>query len=84
VVQGGLASPLLFSLYGNDAAAQCHHVDVAHQADDTIMLVTWLLCYRKHVLRNLKEQEVRLECHCSVNYLLICVVRNMKTRLREV
>ena len=44
VVLGGLASAILFSLYGNDVAAQCHHVDVALQADNMVMLASWLLC----------------------------------------
>jgi hypothetical protein len=38
------------------------------------------------VLCKLKEREMRIECRCSINYmyLLICVVRKMKTRLGEV
>jgi hypothetical protein len=44
VVQGGLDSTILFSLYGNDIAAPCHHVDLALYADDTDIIAEGLLC----------------------------------------
>ena len=35
VPQGGLISPVLFSLYVNDMLSPSHHVELALHADDT-------------------------------------------------
>jgi hypothetical protein len=35
VAQGGLISPVLFSLYVNDMSSPLHHVELAFYADDT-------------------------------------------------
>jgi len=40
VAQGGLISPLLFSLYVNDMPSPSHHVELAHYADDTVIIAT--------------------------------------------
>jgi retron-type reverse transcriptase len=34
VAQGGMISPVLFSLYVNDMLSPSHHVELAHYADD--------------------------------------------------
>jgi hypothetical protein len=44
VVQGGLAYPALFSVYGNNIAVPCHHVNLALHAEDTVIIATWCLC----------------------------------------
>jgi hypothetical protein len=40
VAQGGLISPVLFSLYVNDMPSPSHHVKLAHYADDTAIIAT--------------------------------------------
>jgi retron-type reverse transcriptase len=40
VAQGGLISPVLFSLYVNDMASPSHHVELALYADDTAVIAT--------------------------------------------
>jgi hypothetical protein len=40
VAQGGLISPILFSLYVNDMPPHSHHVELALYADDTAVIAT--------------------------------------------
>ena len=40
VAQGGLISPVLFSLYGNDMPSPSYHVEVALYPDDTAVIAT--------------------------------------------
>ena len=40
VVQGGIISPVQFSLYVNDMPSPSHHVDLAFYADDTAVIAT--------------------------------------------
>ena len=40
VTQGGLISPVLFSLYVNDMTSPTHHVLLALSADDTAIIAT--------------------------------------------
>jgi hypothetical protein len=40
VAQGGLISPVLFSLYVNDMTSPSHHVELALYADDTAVIAT--------------------------------------------
>jgi hypothetical protein len=40
VAQGGLISPVLFSLYVNDMHSPSHHVELALYADDTAIIAT--------------------------------------------
>ena len=40
VAQGGLISPVLFSLYVNDMPSPSHHVELALNADDTAIIAT--------------------------------------------
>ena len=40
VAQGGLISPVLFSLYVNDMLSPSHHVELALYADDTAIIAT--------------------------------------------
>ena len=38
--QGGLISPVFFSLYVNDMPSHSHHVELALYADDTAIIAT--------------------------------------------
>ena len=40
VAQGGLISPILFSLYVNDMPSASHHVELALYAEDTAIIAT--------------------------------------------
>ena len=40
VAQGGLISPVLFSLYVNDMLSPSHHIELALYADDTAIIAT--------------------------------------------
>ena len=40
VAQGGLISPVIFSLYVNDMSTPSHHVELALYADDTAVIAT--------------------------------------------
>jgi len=40
VAQGGMTSPVLFSLYVNDMPPPSHHVELALYADDTAIIAT--------------------------------------------
>jgi len=40
VAQGGLISPVLFSLHFNDIPPLSHHVELALYADDTAIIAT--------------------------------------------
>jgi hypothetical protein len=40
VAQGGIISPVLFSLYVTDMPSPSHHVELAHSADDTAFIST--------------------------------------------
>jgi len=40
VAQGGLISPVLFSLYVNDIPSPSHHVELVLYADDTAIIAT--------------------------------------------
>ena len=40
VAQGGLISPILFSLYVNDMPSHSHHVELALYADDTAIIAS--------------------------------------------
>jgi hypothetical protein len=41
VAQGGILSPVLFSLYVKDMPSSSHHVDLALYADDTAVVATY-------------------------------------------
>ena len=40
VAQGGLITPVLFSLYDNDKTSPSHHVDLVLHADDTFIIAS--------------------------------------------
>jgi len=42
VAQGGIFSPVLFSLYVNDMPTPSHHIQLALCADDTALVATSL------------------------------------------
>jgi len=60
VAQGGLISPVLFSLYVNDMASPSHHVELALYADDTAIISTsrkqtLFVSYLESYLNNLQR-----------------------------
>ena len=69
VAQGGLISPVLFSLYVNDMTKPSHHVDLSIYADDTaiistsrtpVLLVSYLQSYLSHLERWLNEWRIAI------------------------
>jgi hypothetical protein len=69
VAQGGLISPVLFSLYANDMPPPSHHVELALYADDTaiiatsrkpILLVSYLESYLNDLQRWLSEWRIAI------------------------
>ena len=60
MAQGGLISPVLFSLYVNDVPTPSHHVELALYADDTAVIATsrkptLLVSYLESYLNGLVE-----------------------------
>ena len=60
VAQGGLISPVLFSLYVNDMSSPSHHFELALYADDTAIIATsrkptLLVSYLESYLNDLKR-----------------------------
>jgi hypothetical protein len=76
VVQGGLVSPVLFSLYVNDISTRSRHVELAKYAGDTALVATsrspsllgrYLEAYlgrMEHWLWDWRIAKQRLEEHC--------------------
>jgi hypothetical protein len=73
VAQGGLVSPVLFSLYVNDIPTPSRHVELAHYADDAALaamprspslLVGYLEAYLSRLSTGLEDFRQRLEEHC--------------------
>ena len=69
VAQGGLISPVIFSLYVNDMPKPSHHVELALYADDTaiiatsrtpVLLVSYLQAYPSHLERWLTEWRIAI------------------------
>ena len=68
-MQGGLISPVLFSLYVNDMPPPSHHVELALYADDTsiiatsrkpMLLVSYLESYLNDVQRWMSEWRIAI------------------------
>ena len=60
VAQGGLISPVLFSLYAKDMPSPSHHVELALYADNTAIIATsrkptLLVCYLESYLNDLQR-----------------------------
>jgi len=71
VAQGGLISPVLFSLYVNDMPSPSHHVELALYADGTAiiatsrkptLLVSYLESYLNDLQRWLSEWRIAIMC----------------------
>jgi hypothetical protein len=69
VAQGGLISPVLFSLYVNDMPSPSHHVEFVLYADDTVitatssnptLLVNYLESYLSDLQRWLSEGRITI------------------------
>jgi len=72
VAQGGLISPVLFSLYVNDKPSPSHHVELVLYADDTTiiatfgkptLLVSYLESYLNDLQRWLSEQRIAINVY---------------------
>ena len=68
VVQGGIISPVLFSLYVNDMPSHSRHVELALYADDTDVIATsrqpaQLVKYLETYLSSLQRAAERMEDH---------------------
>jgi hypothetical protein len=60
VAEGGLISPVLFSLYVNDMPSPSHHVELDLYADDTAVIAssrkpTLLVSYLESYLNDLQQ-----------------------------
>src|SRR5215510_6793971 len=78
VAQGGLISPVLFSLYVNDMPSPSHHVELALYADDTAVIATsrkptLLISYLESYLNNLQRwlSEWRIAINVSKSSAMI-------------
>jgi hypothetical protein len=78
VAQGGLISPVLFSLYVNDMPTPSHHVELALYADDTAIIATsrkptLLVSYLESYLNNLQRwlSEWRIAINVSKSSAMI-------------
>ena len=80
MAQGGLISPVLFSLYVNDVPSPLHHVELALYADDTAVIATspkptLLVSYLESYLKKLKMwlSEWRMTINVSKSRAIIFV-----------
>ena len=78
VTQGGLISPVLFSLYVNDMPPPSHHVELALYADDTAIIATsrkpkLLVSYLESYLNDLQRwfSEWRIAINVSKSTAII-------------
>ena len=78
VAQGGLISPVLFSLYVNNMPPTSHHVELAHYADDTAIIATsrkptLLISYLESYLNDLQRwlSEWRIAINVSKSAAII-------------
>ena len=81
VAQGGVISPVLFSLYVNNIPTPSHHIELAQYADDTALVATskqpqLLLKYLETYLTELETWTPLLEwiqflrhCHPTVSFI---------------
>jgi hypothetical protein len=70
VAQGGVVSPVLFSLYVNDIPTPSQHVELAQYADDTALVATsrspsLLVGYLEAYL--CKQEHWRLDWRITIN-----------------
>jgi hypothetical protein len=85
MAQGGLVSPVLFSLYVNDIPTPSHHVEVAQYADDTALVATsripsFLVGYLETYLSR-RERWLR-DCRIAINVSKITTVLFVKEARR--
>jgi len=78
VAQGGLISPVLFSLYVNDMSPPSHHVELALCAEDTVIIATsrkptLLVSYLESYLNDLQQwlSEWRIAINVTKNTAII-------------
>jgi len=80
VAQGGLISPVLFSLYVNDMPSPSHHVELALYADNTAiiatsrkptLLVSYLESYLNDLQRRLSERRIAINVSKSTAIIFV-------------
>jgi hypothetical protein len=78
VAQGGLITPVLFSVYVNDIPSPSHHVELALYVDDTAVVatsrkLTLLVSYLESYLNNLQRwlSEWRIAINVSKSSAII-------------
>ena len=85
MAQGGLISPVLFSLYVNDMPSHSHHIKLALYADDTAiiatsrkptLLVSYLESYLNDLQRWLSEWRITINISKSITEILTCAGRH--------
>jgi hypothetical protein len=87
VVQGGLLSPVLFSLYVNDIPTLSRHVELAQYVDDTALLATsrspsllvvYLEAYFGRLERWLRDWRIAINVSKSTAVLFVKVARRIQ------
>jgi hypothetical protein len=86
-VQGGLVSPVLFSLYVNDIPTPSHHVELAQYADDTALVATsrspsflvgYLEAYLGRLERWLRDWRIAINVSKSTAVLFVKAARRIQ------
>jgi hypothetical protein len=87
VVQGGLVSPMLFSLYVNDIMTPSRHVELAQYADDTALVATsripsllvgYLVDYLGRLERWLRDWRIAINVSKSTDVLFVKAARRIQ------
>jgi retron-type reverse transcriptase len=87
VAQGGLVSPVLFSLYVNDIPTPSHHVELAQYADDTALVATsrspsvlvgYLEAYLGRLERWLRDWRIAINVSKSTAVLFVKAARRIQ------
>jgi hypothetical protein len=87
VVQGGLVSPVLFSLYVNDIHTPSRHVELAQYADDTALeamsrspslLISYLQAYLGRLERWLRDWRIAINVSESTSVLYVKAARRIQ------
>jgi hypothetical protein len=87
VVQGGLVSPVLFSLYVNDIPTPSRHIELAQYADDTALvatsrspslLVAYLEDYLGRLERWLRDWRIAINVSKSTAVLFVKAARRIQ------
>jgi hypothetical protein len=78
VAQGGLVSPILFSLYVNDIPTPSRHVELAQYAEDPPLLVGYLQAYLGRLELWLRNWRIAINVSKSTAVLLAKAARRVR------